>query len=311
MRPRSPWELAATAARPASRASVGRSTICVRSVSGRCSTGGSNCCATGSGRLMALTACLFVPVWLLQLTLTVFAPPDLGRGPALGPVLVPVVERIELSAGSGRLGAAARGALAAGAVRGAPGSRAGPWRGDHPGRAGVAGAAQVLGRGVDRAAHRRGAPGDRVPGRCRLGARRRAWCSSPRWPRARSDWDRGGRSSAAGSWPGRRSVGRLAISFGGLCISLVVRMSLSFGPAALALSLDPGSPLVGLLGAASTAVLLVTEPLTACIAARAYLDLRCRREGWDLAMRQQRLDVAGREVRRRDPPGSEQRSRSS
>ena len=33
-------------------------------------------------------------------------------------------------------------------------------------------------------------------------------------------------------------------------------------------------------------MLLVTEPLTACIAARAYLDLRCRRDGVDLALRQ-------------------------
>jgi len=91
------------------------------------------------------------------------------------------------------------------------------------------------------------------------------------------------------TWP---SFGRaLVISFGGLCISLVIRLSLSFGPAALALSLDPTSPLVGFLGAASTAVLLITEPLTACIAARAYLDLRCRREGWDLAMRQDRLEA--------------------
>ena len=36
-------------------------------------------------------------------------------------------------------------------------------------------------------------------------------------------------------------------------------------------------------------MLLLTEPLTACIAARAYLDLRCRRDGVDLVLRQQRM----------------------
>ena len=105
-------------------------------------------------------------------------------------------------------------------------------------------------------------------------------------------------AEALGPWKGfRRSwdltrpqFGRaLGISFGGLCIAQVIRWSLSWGPTALILSLDPASPLVGLFTALSSAVLLITEPLTACIAARAYLDLRCRRDGVDLVLRQQRM----------------------
>jgi hypothetical protein len=88
----------------------------------------------------------------------------------------------------------------------------------------------------------------------------------------------------------RPSYGRaLVICLGGLVITQLIRWSLSVGPTALVMSLDPTSPLVGLLAAGTSAVVLITEPLTACIAARAYLDLRCRRDGLDLSMRRERL----------------------
>lgn len=77
----------------------------------------------------------------------------------------------------------------------------------------------------------------------------------------------------------------LTVSVGSLVLTQLIRLSLSVGPSWLLLSLVPESPLVPLLGAMSTAVLLITQPLTACIAARAYLDFRCRREGMDLAQR--------------------------
>jgi hypothetical protein len=92
----------------------------------------------------------------------------------------------------------------------------------------------------------------------------------------------------------RPEYGRaLVISFGGLVITSVIRWSFAFGPTALVDSLAPASPLVEVLAVATPAILLVTEPLTACIAARAYLDLRCRREGLDLSMRRERLLGAG------------------
>ena len=92
----------------------------------------------------------------------------------------------------------------------------------------------------------------------------------------------------------RPEYGRaLVISFGGLAITSLIRWSFAFGPTALVGALAPASPLVDVLAVATPAVLLVTEPLTACIAARAYLDLRCRREGLDLSMRRERLLGAG------------------
>ncbi len=78
---------------------------------------------------------------------------------------------------------------------------------------------------------------------------------------------------------------------GALALTWVIRLSLSAGPTMLVASLDPSSSLVGLVGALSSAVTLLTEPLTACIAARAYLDLRCRRDGYDLELRRARLGL--------------------
>jgi len=240
--------------------------------------------------LMALTACLFVPVWLLHLTLAIVAPPEVDGTLLSGQFWSP------LSSGSSSpLAVVASGLqLVALSVLGLC----------------VGHMAAALARGEETTLAELGSL-----------ALRRFWVAALIVPLTSAvhlvtaclggvGWVLGDAvvfltSVAAGaerlgpwrafqrSWQlTRPSFGRaLVISFGGLCISLVIRLSLSFGPAALALSLDPTSPLVEFLGAASTAVLLVTEPLTACIAARAYLDLRCRREGWDLAMRQDRLEA--------------------
>jgi hypothetical protein len=92
---------------------------------------------------------------------------------------------------------------------------------------------------------------------------------------------------------GSAEYGRsLAVVSGGVVITLVLGLSLSAGPAALVMALDPESPLVTLVSAAGAAVVLVTSPLTACIAGRAYVDLRCRVEGWDLELRRRALERA-------------------
>lgn len=83
----------------------------------------------------------------------------------------------------------------------------------------------------------------------------------------------------------------LVLCTGSLALGWVIRLSFSAGPTMLLASLDPTSPLVGLVGALSSAVTLLTEPLTACMAARSYLDLRCRRDGYDLELRRARLGL--------------------
>lgn len=83
----------------------------------------------------------------------------------------------------------------------------------------------------------------------------------------------------------------LVLCTGALVLSWVIRLSFSAGPTMLIASLDPSSSLVGLVGALSSAVTLLTEPLTACIAVRSYLDLRCRRDGYDLDLRRARLGL--------------------
>ncbi len=240
------------------------------------------------GRLMALSACLFVPIWFLNLVLAIVAPP--APGSSLGADLVGT----SLSSGSSSpLAHVATGlqlvalsllglcvghlamALARGEDAGLRELGALAWRRWWvallivPLTAAVHGATACLG-GIGWML------GDAfvflssvAAGAERLGPWR-AFVRS--WTLTRSEYGRA-----------------LGISFGGLCITQVIRWSLSAGPAALTMSLDPTSPLVGVFSALSTAVLLLTEPLTACIAARAYLDLRCRRDGWDLGQRHERL----------------------
>lgn len=77
----------------------------------------------------------------------------------------------------------------------------------------------------------------------------------------------------------------LAVVLGALVISQVLRISFYTGPLLLAASFGPSDAVLTAVAQAGALVVLVAEPLTACIAARAYLDLRCRTEGFDLQRR--------------------------
>ena len=84
----------------------------------------------------------------------------------------------------------------------------------------------------------------------------------------------------------RRAYGpMLAIAFGGLLISQMLRISFYGGPVLLAANFSTSDAVLTAVAQAGALVVLVAEPLTACIAARAYLDLRCRNEGADLRLR--------------------------
>lgn len=245
------------------------------------------------GRLIALTACLYLPVWLFDLSLVVFGPVDatdrtgtLG-GPAAvlfdsgaGSTLsgwVYVVGALQMVALS-LLGLAV-GHLAAALVAGRD-ATLGELAGVLARRWWVALLILPLNAVVHAASACLGGIGWFIGdafvfmGSVVAGAERIGPVAA---------WLRGIRLSTA-------EFGRaLVISFGGVVITVVIQTSLSFGPAALVASLDPSSPLVTLVVAAGAAVVLVTEPLAACIAARAYVDLRCRVDGWDLELRRARL----------------------
>ena len=84
----------------------------------------------------------------------------------------------------------------------------------------------------------------------------------------------------------RRSFGpMLAVVFGGLLISQMLRISFYAGPVLLAANFSTNEAVLTAVAQAGALVVLVAEPLTACIAARAYMDLRCRTEGADLRRR--------------------------
>lgn len=249
--------------------------------------GGVDLLAHRVGRFAALTACLYVPVWLGSIVLAVAAPPSLsggsagvdltGMSTATSSSLTWVIVALQALALS-VLGLCA-GHLAMALARGgdAPLRELGAlaWR-----RSWVAIVLVVLNTAV------------KVPALCLGGV---GWflvdafvfvSSVVAGAEALGPWSafrRGWRLT--GSQLGRA----LVISFGGFCITQLIRLSLSYGPTVLIDSLAPGSVFVTAYAVLSTAVLLVTQPLTACIAARAYLDLRCRREGLDLELRHERL----------------------
>ncbi len=81
----------------------------------------------------------------------------------------------------------------------------------------------------------------------------------------------------------------VVICFGSLVISQVLRLSLTAGPALLLASFALPEQAIGVVARLGTVVLLLAEPITACIAARAYLDLRARHEGLDLQLRAARM----------------------
>lgn len=93
---------------------------------------------------------------------------------------------------------------------------------------------------------------------------------------------------------GRGAYGTaLAVSVGGFAITVVLRLALLLGPTALVVMLGLPGSLVVLLQQASALTLLITLPLTACIAARAHVELRCRLEGDDLVRRARARDLFG------------------
>ena len=81
----------------------------------------------------------------------------------------------------------------------------------------------------------------------------------------------------------------VVICLGSLVISQVLRLSLTVGPVLLLASFAVPDALIGIVARLGTIVLLLAEPITACIAARAYLDLRARHEGLDLQLRASRV----------------------
>lgn len=84
----------------------------------------------------------------------------------------------------------------------------------------------------------------------------------------------------------RRSYGpMLVVAFGGFVVSQVLRVSFYTGPVLLAGALLGDDALLGVIFQAGALVVLIAEPLTACIAARAYLEVRSRTEGLDLQRR--------------------------
>ncbi len=84
----------------------------------------------------------------------------------------------------------------------------------------------------------------------------------------------------------RRSYGRaLGICVGGLAITVVLQFVVLLGPFTLVSSFGVGGTVATVVSQAAGLVVLVTVPLTACIAARAWIDLRSRAEGVDLLAR--------------------------
>lgn len=84
----------------------------------------------------------------------------------------------------------------------------------------------------------------------------------------------------------RRAYGvALAVSIGGFMISMLLRIALLLGPSVLVAAMSMPKQVEVLVEQAASLTLLVTLPLTACIAARAYVELRCRVEGLDLRRR--------------------------
>ena len=79
----------------------------------------------------------------------------------------------------------------------------------------------------------------------------------------------------------------LVTVIGGWVISQLLQIALTLGPVLLVASFQPPEGWVLVAQQVASLVLLVTLPLTACIAARGYVELRCRTEGFDLVRRQE------------------------
>jgi hypothetical protein len=84
----------------------------------------------------------------------------------------------------------------------------------------------------------------------------------------------------------------LVVCVGGFVIAQVLQVALTVGPLLLLTWFQPPEGWMVAAEQAASLVLLVTVPLTACIAGRAYVELRCRAEGLDLRRRQEARGLA-------------------
>jgi hypothetical protein len=75
------------------------------------------------------------------------------------------------------------------------------------------------------------------------------------------------------------------LAVGSICITAIMRLSLYAGPAVLVSGFDPPEAVLVVVEQLSSLIQLVVQPLTACIAAAAYLLLCARVEGLDLTRR--------------------------
>ena len=78
----------------------------------------------------------------------------------------------------------------------------------------------------------------------------------------------------------------LVVCIGGFVICQILQLALTAGPLLLLAAFQPPEGWLLVAQQLASLVLLVALPLTACIAARAYVELRCRAEGFDLVRRQ-------------------------
>ena len=99
--------------------------------------------------------------------------------------------------------------------------------------------------------------------------------------------------SIARSWLlGWRSYGTaLGVAVGGLVVTALLQAVLYLGPVALAGFLVAPESVLVVVQQLALLSLLVTQPLTACIAARAWVELRCRGEALDISRRRHDLGL--------------------
>jgi MFS family permease len=95
------------------------------------------------------------------------------------------------------------------------------------------------------------------------------------------------------SWTlGWRSFGTaLGVALGSFVISAVLQVSLYAGPVLLASFFVSSESMLLVVQQIALLSLLVTQPLTAAIAARAYVEFRCRSEALDLTLRRRDLEL--------------------
>ncbi|MFV0316613.1 MAG: hypothetical protein ACK5O2_06585 [Microthrixaceae bacterium] len=99
--------------------------------------------------------------------------------------------------------------------------------------------------------------------------------------------------SVGRSWrlAGRSLSTAIGISFGAFMISAILQIAVYAGPVLLASNFVASESVLIVIQQVSLLALLVTQPLTASIAARAYVELRCRSEALDLSLRARELGI--------------------